>query len=122
MKEISLFAVSNNQQLKTLVIGGGLELIESFTFLNNLALRSVFVRGNKPATLEGDAFYSGDAEENVTLYVPEGSKDIYAAAANWENFKNIKEYSLAGIDQHPGKASAESVVVDGIATTSTART
>lgn len=107
--------MTNNQQLKTLVIGGGLELIESFTFWNNLALRSVFVRGNKPATLEGDAFYSGDAEENVTLYVPEGSKDIYAAAANWKNFKNIKEYSLAGIDQHPGKASAESVVVDGIA-------
>ena len=115
VKEISLFAVTNNQQLKTLVIGSGLELIESFTFLNNLALRSVFVRGNKPATLEGNAFYSGDAEENVTLYVPEGSKDIYAAAANWKNFKNIKEYSLAGIDQHPGEASAESVVVDGIA-------
>lgn len=47
--------------------------------------------------------------------MPEGSKDIYAAAANWKNFKNIKEYSLAGIDQHPGEASAESVVVDGIA-------
>ena len=36
VKEISLFAVTNNQQLKTLVIGSGLELIESFTFWNNL--------------------------------------------------------------------------------------
>lgn len=115
VKEISSFAVTNNQQLKTLVIGSGLELIESFTFWNNLALRSVFVRGNKPATLEGDAFYSGDAEENVTLYVPEGSKQLYATAPCWEDFKNIKEYSLEGIDRHPGYASEESVAVDGIA-------
>lgn len=115
VKEISLFAVSNNQQLKTLVIGNGLNVIEPFTFLDNNALQSIFVRGNQPVEMQQYAFYDEALEEKATLYVPDGTKELYAAAANWENFKNIKEYSLAGIDQHPGKASAESVVVDGIA-------
>ena len=115
VKEMEGFAVCDNPQLKTLVIGNGLSVIEPFTFFDNNALQSIFVRGNQPVDLKNNAFYDLALEENVTLYVPEGSKELYAAAANWKNFKNIKEYSLAGIDQHPGKASAESVVVDGIA-------
>lgn len=115
VKEMAGFAVCDNPQLRTLVIGNGLNVIEPFTFLDNNALQSIFVRGNQPVEMQQYAFYGEPLEENVTLYVPEGSKDIYAAAANWKNFKNIKEYSLAGIDQHPGEASAESVVVDGIA-------
>ena len=115
VKEMAGFAVCDNPQLKTLVIGNGLNVIESFTFLDINALQSIFVRGNQPVEMQQYAFYDEALEEKATLYVPEGSKELYAAAANWENFKNIKEYSLTGIDQHPGKASAESVVVDGIA-------
>lgn len=115
VKEMAEFAVCYNEQLKTLVIGNGLNVIETYTFFSNNALQSIFVRGNQPVAMQQYAFYGEALEEKATLYVPEGSKELYATAANWENFKNIKEYSLAGIDQHPGEASAESVAVDGIA-------
>ena len=115
VKEIAEYAFFYNQQLKTLVIGSGVNVIKNNTFYFHNALQSIFMRSSQPVELENEAFGDEVIEDNATLYVPEGSKALYADAANWENFKNIKEYSLAGIDQHPGKASAESVVVDGIA-------
>ena len=97
VKEIATFAVSDNPQLHTLVIGNGLNVIEQYTFFSNNALQSIFVRSKQPAELEKEAFYGKALEETATLYVPEGSKELYATAPNWENFKNIEEYSFTDI-------------------------
>ena len=113
--EVSKYAVRNNDILKTLVIGSGVSKIGFLAFDGNDALRSVFSRNPAPISLSEGNIIDLNQMAATTLFVPEGSKQKYAAAEHWDKFGNIREYSLAGIETYTGKASASSVVVDGIA-------
>ena len=55
-----------------------------------------------------------DSEETATLYVPAGSKELYATAPNWENFKNIEEYSFADISSVKTDSNAPAEQIYGI--------
>ena len=115
VEEVSSFAVRNNDNLKTIVIGSRVDKIGSMAFADNVALKSIFSRNPEPVGLSEGNIIELSRMSTTTLFVPEGSKQKYAAAENWNQFANIREYSLAGIDTYTGKASASSVVVDGIA-------
>ena len=115
MEEVCRFAVRNNNNLKTIVIGSGVNNIGFLAFGDNDALKSIFSRNPEPVVLSEGFLMDYEQTPAITLFVPEGSKQKYAAAENWNQFTNIREYSLAGIDTYTGKASASSVVVDGIA-------
>ena len=43
--------------------------------------------------------FSDIVYNNATLYVPEGSSALYQSADVWKEFKNIKEFDPAGIEQ-----------------------
>ncbi|MGM9734406.1 MAG: leucine-rich repeat domain-containing protein, partial [Prevotella sp.] len=115
VEEVSKHAVHNNDNLKTIVIGSGVNNIGFLAFGGNDALKSIFSRNPEPVVLSEGIFMDYEHMSTTTLFVPEGAKQKYAAAENWNQFANIREYSLAGIDTYTGKASASSVVVDGIA-------
>ncbi|MGM9720339.1 MAG: leucine-rich repeat protein [Prevotella sp.] len=115
VEEVCRFAVRNNNNLKTIVIGSGVNKIGFLAFGDNDALKSIFSRNPEPVVLSEGFLMDYEQTPAITLFVPEGSKQKYAAAENWNQFTNIREYSLAGIDTYTGKASASSVVVDGIA-------
>lgn len=74
---------------------------ESVTEIGYLAFRecynltSVYCYNPIPPEIDSQAFYTGD----VTLYVPEGSKESYEADPNWSNFPNIEEFDPAGIEE-----------------------
>lgn len=47
-----------------------------------------------------------DAYDTATLYVPDGTKQLYLEAEGWKNFKNIVEASSAGISDVNSDANA----------------
>ena len=55
-----------------------------------IAAEDLFVPGN-------DVFYDVD-KSKCTLYVPYGTKDVYASTAGWNDFLNICEFAATGID------------------------
>lgn len=115
VEEVCSFAVRNNDNLKTIVMGSGVNKIGFFAFGDNDALKSIFSRNPEPVVLSEGILMDYEQMSTITLFVPEGAKNRYAAAEHWDKFDNIREYSLAGIDTYTGKAGASSVVVDGIA-------
>lgn len=50
----------------------------------------------------GSWFYPADFNfyDAVTLYVPTGSKEVYANADEWKKFTHIEEYDITGIQQN----------------------
>ena len=98
VKELQDYAVTHNAELQTVIMGSGLEILDGGCLGYNDALQSIYMRSIQPVELGEDIFFGCDAMETATLYVPEGSKELYSSDPNWGNFKNIEEYSLTGID------------------------
>ncbi|MGM9713089.1 MAG: hypothetical protein ACI3Y5_03095 [Prevotella sp.] len=55
----------------------------------------------KPIAIEESVFSTQFYWGVATLYVPFGTKSLYASADVWKNFKNIVEIAPAGIDDIP---------------------
>ena len=78
--------------LKTIRIPANVETIDHDAFSGHL-LDAVVVDGSNPCTIASDAFayeYFSRADR-ISLYVPQGSKERYAAADVWKDFKDITE-------------------------------
>ena len=57
-------------------------------------LMSVILCSSVPPSAYDDSFEDVKTSKEMTLYVPKGSKSLYAAATGWKNFSNIIEYDL----------------------------
>lgn len=57
-------------------------------------LMSVILSSSVPPSAYDDSFEDVETSKEMTLYVPKGSKSVYAAATGWKNFTNIVEYDL----------------------------
>ncbi|MBP1638798.1 MAG: cell surface protein [Bacteroidetes bacterium] len=87
---ISMVAFQDCSKLTSVTIPSSVTSIGTFAFYGCSGLTAIHVNNTNPSTitLGNDAFY---VSSTCKLYVPSGSKSLYAAAAQWKNFSNIIE-------------------------------
>ena len=89
VKSIGQNAFQYCNSLTTITIPESVTSIGAYTFQYCDNLTSVTVENTVPVVLtDGDVFSN---RANATLYVPAGSKEAYASAAVWSEFKEIVE-------------------------------
>ena len=69
---------------------------EAFGYSRNLKTIKCFME--KPIAIDESVFSTQFYWGIATLYVPFGTKSLYASADVWKNFKNIVEFDPTGID------------------------
>lgn len=83
---------TNCKLLKSIELPSPISHIGSSCFSGCTGLTSVTVLNPDPASIElQDGVFKNVKLANVTLYVPFGSKELYAAAPVWQDFGNIVE-------------------------------
>lgn len=100
LKEVSLpntlkyvgVNVFSHGALESVTIPSSVEKIDSFAFEHCYELNHVTVEWTNPIEIYEWTFFENGAED--TLYVPSGSKEAYAAAPYWKEFKEIIEYGF----------------------------
>ena len=97
-------AFGSNPYLEKIVLSGKIESIGNSAFTSCEKLKSVYIKAMSPAEIASNSF---EYSEQMTLYVPEGAKAAYEAAAYWKNFGAIVEVS-----EFPS-AGREAVIADG---------
>lgn len=89
--------------LSTITIPESVDSIGKYAFRNCANLTSFKVMSKEPIKINEDVFfYETDTIytfKNVTLYVPFGTKSLYASADVWKNFKNIVEMEQEKIER-----------------------
>ncbi len=83
--------------------------IQEYAFNNCPGLKSVRCLSPKPCRLTQNAF-DWKTYDTALLYVPVGSKDLYAQAEGWKNFENIIEED-SGITEIPVDALEDEDIV-----------
>lgn len=82
----------NCTKLTAITLPETVEYIGDNTFDGCTALKSVTVGADDPSAIAlGDDLFKNVTLRNATLYVPAGSKDLYADAPVWKDFGNIVE-------------------------------
>ncbi|MBN2730576.1 MAG: leucine-rich repeat protein [Bacteroidales bacterium] len=101
------YAFAECSQLTTITIPSSIITIDIGAFLGCKGLRSIYVFKKPPPSLDISSNVFGLVDKNTcTLYVPFGSKTLYATAPLWKDFVNIIElpnqappFANAGTDQ-----------------------
>lgn len=76
--------------LTAIDIPTSVKIIDEYAFSNCPSLQSVRCVTSKPCSLTQNAF-DWETYNSALLYVPAGSKELYAKTEGWKNFKNIEE-------------------------------
>ena len=96
LEKIYYYAFKGCKKLKAINIPEYVNLIGEDAFEGCLALREVTIANPNPASIElGNNIFKSVPLAQCTLYVPFGSKDLYAQAAVWKDFGNIVEVRAA---------------------------
>lgn len=82
-------------KLTTLYIGKDVKRIPEYAFYNDNNVTELYCAAPTPPTPESMSL-SGVNKQKCTLYVPQGSVDLYKANYLWRDFYNITEYD--GVD------------------------
>lgn len=91
IESIGEWAFQGCQNLKKVTIGTGLTTLEHEAFFQCSNLDSVHIKATTPPSVTLDywgtwhAFYECD---NITIYVPETSVDMYKSAEGWSNYQD----------------------------------
>lgn len=85
--------------ITSLTIANSVTSIGSQAFGDCSYLTSVYVDITAPLNIDGDVF---ENSSNATLYVPYGSKSLYAAADNWNVFPKI--------ESSPGDVNGDGII------------
>lgn len=104
--------------LKTVSIPSSVTMIRSEVFSGCTGLTSLYAYPTTPVDLSSaletsnDVFLGVDTM-NCVLHVPDGSKDLYAAAVQWKAFVNIVEDANAGVN-NPSLSGVKVSVLNGL--------
>lgn len=93
--------------LSSLAIPKNVSSVGEFAFSGCNELTQVYSYIAEPFAINSNVF-SATAKENATLYVPQGTLNLYKEADGWKEFANIVEVSIGDVEQ----ISSESGVSD----------
>ena len=82
-------AFSGCNNLDSIKIPNNVTSIKGYAFANCSNLKSVIVESTTPPSASSTSFKN--IQNDATLYVPMGTKTVYAKAAGWKDFPNIVE-------------------------------
>lgn len=89
--------------LSTITIPESVDSIGTSAFSECANLTSFKVKSKEPIRIKEDVFFINTDKvntfSNATLYVPFGTKSLYASADVWKNFKNIVEMEQEKIER-----------------------
>ncbi len=108
--EIGSCAFMNCSGLTSMIIGKRVNYIASYAFAECTSLEEIYSLNPEPPKCYYDAF-NGVDKNTCILYVPIGSYSAYATADTWEEFLNIVEMDMTGIESVI--ASSEDIEVVG---------
>ena len=108
--EIRTSAFQNCSALTAIDLPKSLEKIEIYAFQGCTSLKRINCHSANPPQCDIHALYGLDSN-NCILYVPDGSRSVYAKADEWKNFSIIREYSQTLVSAiHLSVYSAELIV------------
>lgn len=90
--EIRTSAFQNCSALTAIDLPKSLEKIEIYAFQGCTSLKRINCHSDNPPQCDIHALYGLDSDHCI-LYVPDGSRSVYATADEWKNFSIIREYS-----------------------------
>ena len=95
LKSVGSQLFMNCKSLQTLTIGENVTMIASDAFRGCTSLRHLIVRGRTPSKYSSSSYSQEilDLFNEAELSVPTGSKDTYANADFWKNFKQVTEFA-----------------------------
>ncbi|MCR4809753.1 MAG: leucine-rich repeat domain-containing protein [Prevotella sp.] len=97
VKSIGYAAFSGCKNLTSITLGNNLQKINEYAFWNCSSLTDVTSFIHEPFEISITTFYNKNEETGIiqftpaTLYVPQGTKEKYAAISAWNNFSRIIE-------------------------------
>ena len=95
VKAIGAFAFSFNDKLTRISLPSSVATFGTYAFLNCTGLNSIYASSISPVELNASNDVFGSVNKNsCILYVPSGTKSLYASAKQWRDFKNIVEISV----------------------------
>ena len=88
---ISISAFSGCTKLKSFNLPKRVESIGGFAFEGCKQIKEIYSYNPKVPFIDYGNPFDESVEQNATLYVPQGSKEVYSTDVFWKNFKNIEE-------------------------------
>lgn len=107
LSSVGKFAFYACSALESVEISSSVTSIGDHAFNYCNELTQVYSYIAEPFAINSNVF-SATAKENATLYVPQGTLDLYKEADGWKEFANIVEMSIGDVEQ----ISSESAVSD----------
>lgn len=87
--------------------------LSSDAFTHCVALQNVYAYAMQPQTITDDTFKDIENITTATLHVPEGTAELYKAAAGWRRFTLIAEDIASGISSTTTDGNIRATRVDG---------
>ncbi len=113
IKQIGFAAFNHCHCLKSIELPCSLQLIESYAFANSKNLKEVVISAIIPPKAYDNSF-SEECYNQATLFIPQGTKDIYKKSSCWKNFVNVVELeSLSVSNIQPTEGNCKIFSLDG---------
>jgi hypothetical protein len=120
VKTIGSFSFQNCVRINNLVLGSGLEKIDTGALYNCANVHNIYLMCETPPEAAGGLYSVSSHYDITTLHVPKGTVDAYRAHELWSKFKKMEEHNLTGIgniedDKVSIEITANGVVVSNAA-------
>lgn len=111
---IGEFAFYFCTELTEVTIGKSVTTIGNYAFRDCSELTKIYCYIEEPLTIDSDVFLNVQ-KNTCTLYVPTGSKEKYQAKNVWNEFLNIVEFDVTGIEhiEHSPLTNNRYYTIDG---------
>ena len=117
VSNIHSVAFENCTSLKSIEIQGNVTSIGDYTFYNCTSLQDFKIGNPDPSSISvTEVSFLGVDLKNVTLYVPVGSKELYANAPVWNKFGKIEEMRVRKLPAYAPLQTDELVYIYNVGT------
>lgn len=110
---IGMMAFANCTKLEKVYLPFNLSLISMNAFSSCEGLKTIYYNTNSPALMFENCF-DEDTYDKALLYVNSGMKSVMESKYGWQNFKNIIETDLSGVDDISIDSNTEYYDINGM--------